>query len=334
MFKRAILVGVILFFQGALFGQAASPTTTWDNLDSTLVVTMAAPNFDTQPPHLSIEGRNFGLDPKVFFGREGGNLEPLPVLVASDDFIDVLLPEARPGTYLEIVSSAMEDLQSERLFALYVSIAGRGSPADPGPEGPQGEPGPEGPQGEPGPPGPQGVSGPAGPAADSALASVTYKPDTQFSLTSPFWEKSGSNIFFTEGMVGFAVTPTSQWSNSNYRGAQFGLTGAFTSHNSAGVGGNSAFSQNAYISSANDSFYMFTDEASEYIMVNGQHRFRVAGAGSADSKISWTTAMTITNSGNLGIGTVSPTEKLQVQGNIKLSGNITSDGEICIGSGC
>lgn len=36
--------------------------------------------------------------------------------------------------------------------------------------------------------------------------------------------------------------------------------------------------------------------------------------------------------GNVGIGTTSPTEKLQVNGNIKLSGSILSDGDICIGN--
>jgi hypothetical protein len=35
--------------------------------------------------------------------------------------------------------------------------------------------------------------------------------------------------------------------------------------------------------------------------------------------------------GNVGIGTTTPSEKLTVSGNIKLSGNLTSDGDICIG---
>lgn len=42
----------------------------------------------------------------------------------------------------------------------------------------------------------------------------------------------------------------------------------------------------------------------------------------------------IKRGGNVGIGTVNPTEKLDVRGNIKLIGNIVSDGDICIGSGC
>lgn len=40
----------------------------------------------------------------------------------------------------------------------------------------------------------------------------------------------------------------------------------------------------------------------------------------------------LVEAGNVGIGTTTPTEKLDVAGNIKLSGNIVSDGDICIGS--
>ncbi|MBI2548296.1 hypothetical protein HYW21_03015 [Candidatus Woesearchaeota archaeon] len=36
--------------------------------------------------------------------------------------------------------------------------------------------------------------------------------------------------------------------------------------------------------------------------------------------------------GNLGLGNVNPSERLEVTGNIKLSGNILSDGDICIGN--
>lgn len=41
--------------------------------------------------------------------------------------------------------------------------------------------------------------------------------------------------------------------------------------------------------------------------------------------------MYVSTNGNVGLGQSNPTEKLEVVGNIKLSGNITSDGDICIG---
>ena len=59
-------------------------------------------------------------------------------------------------------------------------------------------------------------------------------------------------------------------------------------------------------------------------------KFGLNGPGSSDF-------MTINTSGNVGIGTASPSEKLDINGNINLSGanpKITAAGEICIGGGC
>ena len=38
------------------------------------------------------------------------------------------------------------------------------------------------------------------------------------------------------------------------------------------------------------------------------------------------------SNGNVGIGTGTPTEQLDVNGNIKIAGNLLSDGDICIGA--
>ncbi len=45
-------------------------------------------------------------------------------------------------------------------------------------------------------------------------------------------------------------------------------------------------------------------------------------------------AMRINRNGNVGIGTTSPTEKLEVAGNIKVSGNVQASGTICDANGC
>jgi hypothetical protein len=42
----------------------------------------------------------------------------------------------------------------------------------------------------------------------------------------------------------------------------------------------------------------------------------------------------VATTGNVGLGTVNPSEKLTVEGNLKVNGSIVSDGDICIGSGC
>jgi hypothetical protein len=53
---------------------------------------------------------------------------------------------------------------------------------------------------------------------------------------------------------------------------------------------------------------------SVYEQVYGQHYFKVAASGTADSAISWNTAMTITNGGNVGINHTNPSIPLHVSG--------------------
>ena len=54
---------------------------------------------------------------------------------------------------------------------------------------------------------------------------------------------------------------------------------------------------NTYINTSNAQSYIATDEASQYWQNGGTHIFNVAGSGSANSTISWTTGMTIESSG-------------------------------------
>ena len=71
---------------------------------------------------------------------------------------------------------------------------------------------------------------------------------------------------------------------------------------------------NAYRNASNVAIvYRSTDEASQYWQNAGKHIFEVAPSGTADAAISWTTAMTIDNSGNVGIGTDSPAAKLHIE---------------------
>jgi len=57
--------------------------------------------------------------------------------------------------------------------------------------------------------------------------------------------------------------------------------------------------------------------------------FRTAGDGNFGTGIE---KMRIDNSGNVGINTSVPTQKLDVNGNIRLTGNIISPNDICIGT--
>jgi len=56
-------------------------------------------------------------------------------------------------------------------------------------------------------------------------------------------------------------------------------------------------SENVYFNGMYDA-YIDTNYASLYRQQQGTHTFKVAGSGTADNAISWTTAMTIENSGD------------------------------------
>ena len=58
--------------------------------------------------------------------------------------------------------------------------------------------------------------------------------------------------------------------------------------------------------------YIGSDTASMYQQAAGQHRFFTTASGTAGNAITWTQAMTLDASGNLGIGTSSPAARIEV----------------------
>ena len=101
------------------------------------------------------------------------------------------------------------------------------------------------------------------------------------------------------GNVGLGVTPESDW-GSAYSAMQIGSYGTLFSESASTVGRAIVLGHNAKYTS--DWKYIRTDEASVHIQGDGQHIFKVAPSGTADSAISWTTAMTIDNAGDVIVG--------------------------------
>jgi len=100
--------------------------------------------------------------------------------------------------------------------------------------------------------------------------------------------------------VGIGVTPESDWYNgggsTRYHMLQIGP--------SSSVGGyidNSTYLGSNWKDDGSNK-YINTDEASLYKQSAGVHSFMVAPSGSADAAITWTTAMTIDNSGDVILG--------------------------------
>jgi hypothetical protein len=127
------------------------------------------------------------------------------------------------------------------------------------------------------------------------------------------------------GNLGLGVTP-SAWDT---------LT-ALQVKNAAVVGYlNRAYLQaNAYFQNAVGNRYIAADFATRYTQDSGKHIWETAPSGSVGGTISFTQAMTLDASGNLGVGTTSPARQLSIsnatQSNIQLTttgaGSAITDG--------
>jgi hypothetical protein len=109
----------------------------------------------------------------------------------------------------------------------------------------------------------------------------------------------------SSGNLGLGVTP-SAWSGAGFRAMQIGAVAAFWgSASTTFVGNNTYYNGTSYT-------YISTSQASMYDTAGGAHRWYTAPSGTAGNAISFTQAMTLTASGNLGIGTTSPLARLHL----------------------
>jgi hypothetical protein len=124
----------------------------------------------------------------------------------------------------------------------------------------------------------------------------------------------------SSGNLGLGVVPSAWWSNDK---ALQVLGGAIWAYN--GDTANINLSANAYQNASNVAMYIGAGTATRYAQETGAHKWFTAPSGTAGNAISFTQAMTLDASGNLGINKTNPTEKLDVNGNIKSSGSIKSE---------
>jgi hypothetical protein len=110
---------------------------------------------------------------------------------------------------------------------------------------------------------------------------------------------SNSMTFNASGNLGLGVTP-SAW-GSSFKALQIGVGGNVASQTSART---IELTSNAYNNGGWK--YTATDKASLYYQFDGAHAWATAPSGTAGNAISFTQAMTLDASGNLGVGTTSP----------------------------
>jgi len=143
----------------------------------------------------------------------------------------------------------------------------------------------------------------------TSYASYNFKVNTDSSLTI---DKDGTTRLTVDssGNLGLGVTP-SAWS-SGYRALQIGLYNYFAISAQEGSSCEGNLTWNAY-STGNETFaYKNTGDPATRFRQGSQFSWHLAGAGTAGNPISFTQAMTLDASGNLGVGTTSPSSKLHV----------------------
>jgi len=115
-------------------------------------------------------------------------------------------------------------------------------------------------------------------------------------------------MFSSAGNLGLGVTP-SAW-NSIYKVLQVGTS----SISSSTTYNNATFGSNVFYNAGNSPRYIVSDYANLYGMDDGVHAWYNAASGTAGNAISFTQAMTLDASGNLGVGVTSPATRLEVIG--------------------
>ena len=122
---------------------------------------------------------------------------------------------------------------------------------------------------------------------------------------------ANSFVLNSSGNVGIGITPESGIS-ADASSLQVGDLLSFSAWTGANANDFHALSYNAYKTGSDSWKAQRTSSSadyrpSQYAQAYGQHYFRVATSATEDSAISFSNAMTIDNSGNVGIGTASPT---------------------------
>ncbi len=123
-----------------------------------------------------------------------------------------------------------------------------------------------------------------------------------------FWTNSTERMRLdASGNLGLGVTP-SAWI-SGARSLDVRSTSSF-----ADVGGSTTIANNSYRNSGGGWIYKTTNYATRLETDSGVYRWFTAASGTAGDPITFTQAMTLDASGNLGVGITSPTSRLHLKG--------------------
>jgi len=131
----------------------------------------------------------------------------------------------------------------------------------------------------------------------------------------------------TSGNLGLGVTPSAWTSSFSTKAFQFSTCGALYGLEVSSSDRRVGIFNNAFINASNANTYLNTGVASWYQQAAGQHVWYNAPSGTAGTAVTFTQAMTLDASGNLGVGTTSASNGMAlargagVQAFLDLGGN-------------
>jgi hypothetical protein len=153
----------------------------------------------------------------------------------------------------------------------------------------------------------------ASPAANYGTRIVNYGNPAERYAGDLVFERGGGTVYNesmridSSGNLGLGVTP-SAW-GSSYKAIQL-AGGSLASFSNSALD----LYSNAYDSGTGAWKYVASLAATRYAQSDGKHIWFNAPIGTAGNAISFSQAMTLDASGNLGVGTTSPTRKISIGG--------------------
>jgi hypothetical protein len=157
-------------------------------------------------------------------------------------------------------------------------------------------------------------------AAQTQLGSITNIPVVFYTNNT---ERARID---SSGNLGLGVTP-SAW-RSTFKALQ--ITGTATVSSNANTA--AYFGSNWYTDSGGIDKYIANGQASIYGMSSGSHIWYSAASGTAGNAITFTQAMTLDTSGNLGIGATSPAGKVSILQSASATPALITDVTNAVGS--